>query len=734
MKGPTFRTGLRRPWFGHRRRGRVPVVLQAANNDCAAACLAMVLGAFGAAASLQECRSLCRVRRGGSTARDIVTAARQLGLRTRAFACAPAAAADLAIPMIAVVRPHHFVVIERFTRRAVYVVDPTVGRRQPTPQRFAADSLGIFLTFAPGKVAGRTRTRVPPPWWPYVRSSLTAARGYLIAILVATAVLQLVALAVPRSMAVVVDDLVRGSEVGVVSLLGFGMLGVAAAHLGSGWLRATLLSVVQRRVDGHLCRGLVHHLFALPLEFFTQRTSADLVDRAAGTAMIRELVIGHGMRALLEAAFLAIYFVVLAINDLMTASFTAVLTLVHLALFFAAGPRTRTLAHEHLLSQSKAQSALSEGLNGIHTVKATGVEQYVVAHWSILFDTALDAVQRRMRYAGVFEAAQSSLYLCGTLLLLWLGAWRVVSGTSTVGEMLGLNMLATMVLAPLTSLVMTAQRLQAALAHLARIADVLDVRPEPCPATPVRRHRISGRVELRGVGFRYHPEDPLVLADVSLTIAPGQKVAIVGPSGSGKSTLGKLLLGLYPASYGEVLFDEVPLAALDAANLRRQFGVVAQDASLFSASIRYNIALGDPDLSMEAVVEAARIAVVHDDVTALPMGYDTFLVSGASGLSGGQCQRLAIARAVARRPAVLLLDEATSHLDVHTERRVAQNLNGLTCTRIVIAHRLSTVIDADKVFVLDHGRLVEQGSPTELLSRGGPFASLVAQNDITDQP
>src|SRR5436305_11532943 len=293
--------------------------------------------------------------------------------------------------------------------------------------------------------------------------------------------------------------------------------------------------------------------------------------------------------------------------------------------------------------------------------------------------------------------------------------------------MVALNALAAAFFAPLASLVSSGQQLQLIGAHLERIADVTEAEAEQRVQAVQPAPPLSGHIRLEHVSFRYAAEAPEVLHNIDLTVEAGQKVAIVGPSGSGKSTLGKLLLGLYAPTEGRILYDDIPLQSLNYQEVRRQFGVVLQECTLFSGSILSNITLNNPMIDKEQVAEAAKIAAIDGDIMSMPMGYETYVSEGGSALSGGQRQRLAIARAIAHKPALLLLDEATSHLDVATEQRVAEHLQTLACTQIIIAHRLSTIRNADVILVLDQGTIVEQGSHHELLQRGSYYARLMQQ-------
>jgi ABC-type bacteriocin/lantibiotic exporter with double-glycine peptidase domain len=331
---------------------------------------------------------------------------------------------------------------------------------------------------------------------------------------------------------------------------------------------------------------------------------------------------------------------------------------------------------------------------------------------------------RCRQVSAAIETATATVQTFSPLALLWIGSVQVLDGTMSLGTMLALNALAMSILVPLGSLVACGQQWQLAATHLERIADVMETAPEQGPPEGQVTPSLRGRVELRRVGFRFDANGPMILQDVSFIVRQGQKVALVGPSGSGKSTLARLLLGLYPPSSGEILYDGTS-AALNYRALRRQCGVVLQEPFLFCGSIRDNIAFGDPGVSLESVMDAARLAAIHDEIVQMPMGYETRVPERGIGLSGGQRQRLALARALVHRPTVLVLDEATSHLDAVTESRVDQNLSSLACTRIVIAHRLSTVRTADLILVLDRGRVVERGTHEQLLADGRSYATLV---------
>ncbi len=720
-------------WMRDLGRRRVPVVLQMNATECGAACLAMILAYHGRPTNLSEIRDRFGIGRDGVKARSIVNVGRASGLRVRAFSVELSQLGQVPLPAIIHWNFNHFVVLERWAAGRATIVDPAGGRRVVPAQEVRKSFTGVALTFERGAQFER-RSSPRSSLGGYLRGLLDAPGvvGLLGQVLLASVLLQVLALGLPFFTKVVVDEALPHAGRDLMTVLGLGMAATVLLQVAMGYLRAVLLMHAQTRFDARIMQGLFEHLLALPFKFFQLRTSGDLLTRLGSGAVIRELCTNQTLSLALDGSLVFVCLIVLLVKAPLFGAVVLGAGLVQALLLASTAGAMRELVQRHLVAGAESQSFAIQAIKGIATLKASAAEPLAFEHWSELLFKDLEIALRRNHLSALVSSVLSGLRTLVPFALLWLGAGRVLDGRMSLGTMLGLSSLASIVLGPMASLIATGQQLQLAGAHLARIADMIDAEPEARGGEVLSESDLRGRIELRGVGFRYEPEAAAILEGISTTIEPGQKVAIVGRTGSGKSTLARLLIGLEAPTEGEILFDGVPFARLDLDFLRRRVGVVFQEPFLFSGSIRNNISLNDPTLPLHEVEAAARLAGIDEDVARMPMAYETWLGEDGGGLSGGQRQRVSLARALAHRPTVLVLDEATSHLDAETEARVDRNLSLLSCTRVVIAHRLSTVRNADRILVLDAGKLVEQGTHAELLAQGGLYATIVRSQPDAD--
>src|SRR5216683_653277 len=690
---------------------KIPVVQQLAATDCGAASLAMVLGYFGKDVRLDEIRDILGPGRDGANALALINAAKWYGLRGRGVSIEvddlqylePAAILHWAF--------NHFVVFESLEKEAVRIVDPGFGRRRIPMEEFRKSFTGVALLFEPTDSFKPAKDKSQPVWR-YIREVIAKPKLWP-RIITLSLLLQLLALALPAFTGAIVDGVVPRGDRHLLAVLGGGLAALVGFFTLASLVRAHLLLALRTLVDARMTLGFLDHLIDLPYAFFQRRQVGDLLMRLNSNATIREILTNGGLSVILDGALVVVYLLVLFAFNFKMGGVALILGAMQLAIFLITRHRQRQLMSETLQVQARLQSYQYEMFAGIETLKAAGNENRAVEQWSHLFVDELNVSLHRGALGAAQDALTSSFRLASPLVLLGFGSLQVLHGQLSLGEMFGLNALAAAFLVPLSNLVTTAGQLQLIGTYIERLDDVFNTPREQNDAELRPAGKLNGRIEVEHVNFQYSPQSPIVVRDVSVSVHPGQFVAIVGRSGSGKSTLASLLLGLYPPTSGRVRYDGVDLSKLDLRSVRRQLGIVTQRPYLFGSSIRANIALSDPGLALNSVITAAKRACIHGEIVEMPMGYETLLLDGGASLSGGQRQRIALARALVREPAILLLDEATSALEA------------LRCTRIVIAQRLSTIRQADMILVMEGGQIVERGTHQELISVDGLYRRLV---------
>lgn len=695
--------------------------MQHANTDCAAACLAMVLEFHGRHVGISAARRLLPAERGGCSALAILDAGAKHELHGRGLHVAAADLRQLRPGSVLYVDGAHFVVFEASgPAGSVVIIDPAHGRLRLSRDEIVARFSGIAVElwpspeFQPLRRQGSALARYLRPVL-HRRKDLSAALAFSL-------VLVLLSLAAPLTTRFIIDDLIPTSTNGWALLFAAGVLCIALSQALTTGLRGATLVRLRDAVDRVLMSDLVHKLLSLPYSFFQRRPVGDLVMRLGSTAQVREVLTGSALSAVLDGGLVVIYLAVLTWLSPMMAAAAVGLAALQVGLFLASRRPLQEHTARYLAAEAESRGYQTRMLIGIEALKAMGATQEAESHFASTLERVLAAGRRRGTFAARFEGVAAGLRALAPLTVLGVGAYVVLEGGMSMGEMLGSAQLAAMFLVPMSALVETATQTQMLRSDIDRLEDIHGA---PSERSGDSEPAAVGAVELHNVVFAYDTTEQPCLRGIDLRVAPGQHIALVGPSGSGKSTVARILLGLALPQRGRVLIGGIELKHCRLDAVRRSCGIVTQDSALFSLTIAENIRLGRPDATDAQVQRAAQLAQVHDEIFAMPMGYSTSLSDGGSMLSGGQRQRLCLARALVREPKLLVLDEATSALDTIREQAIYRELATLGCTVITIAHRLSTVREAESIHVLEDGRIVESGRHQELVDRGGHYRNLL---------
>ncbi|ALA57587.1 type I secretion system permease/ATPase [Nitrospira moscoviensis] len=656
---------------------------------------------------------------------DLLRAAKHLGLKAGRRTTTWEQLAKFPLPAMAKCTDGRYVVLAKREADKVLVQDPVEGRPLILSRvQFESVWSGAVLLFTKRANLRLHDLKFDLTWF---IPAIVKYKKFFGEVLLASFFLQLFALLTPLFTQVVIDKVLVHKGFTTLHVLAVGMIALALFDAVLGGLRTYLLSHTTNRIDVALGAQLFRHILALPLAYFETRRVGDTVARVRELEQIRQFITSHSITVVLDALFIVVFLAVMWFySPLLTIVVMASLPLYAL-LSIAITPAIRARLHEKFNRGADNQSFLVEAIGGIQTVKALAVEPPLIRLWEEQLAGYVRASFRATSVMTVAGQTAACIQKVTVVAVLWVGAYRVIEGELSIGQFIAFNMLSAQVTGPLLRMVNLWQEFQQVGVSVQRLGDVLNTQPEPSynPGRTTLPH-VKGAVTFDEVSFRYRPDGADVLRKVSFSVAAGQVIGVVGRSGSGKSTIAKLIQRLYVPERGRVLVDGVDLAQVDPAWLRRQVGVVLQENFLFNRSVRDNIALIDPGLAMESVMQAAKLAGAHEFILELPEGYDTIVGEHGCSLSGGQRQRIAIARALVANPRILIFDEATSALDYESEAIIQQNMAQICKGRtvVIIAHRLSTVRWAQRIYVVEKGEIVEEGPHDELVQRNGWYARL----------
>ena len=719
---------------------RTPTVLQMEAVECGAAALSMVLGYYGRYVPLAELREGCGVSRDGVTAANVLKAARNYGLVAKGFKKSLESLRKLPPPFIVFWNFNHFLVVDRFDQKYVHLNDPALGPRRVTLADFDEGFTGVVLTFERGETfqpGGR-----PASAWRGLTHRLNGSLGALTFCALAGFLLVLPTLALPAFSRVFIDNVLLAKRLDWLPyvLLGMGLTGMLQALLTGLQLR--YLRSLKIKLSVGMTSRFVWHVLRLPVGFYAQRFAGEISDRIDINDSVANVLSGRLTTTLISSVMIVFYAIAMLQYDVLLTLIVIAFATTNVAVLQWVS-RSRTDANRRLIqAYGKSSGVAIAGLQSIETLKASGLESDFFARWVGYYTKAVNAQQSlefSNRLLGLLPALLSTL---ATLSLLIFGGWRVINGSLSVGMLVAFQLLMQSFQTPVNSLVNFANTLQTLQGNLERLDDVLENTVDPVfdpvsnPAFPERPPeypfdqptlpiRLTGAIDIQNLCFGYSPLDPPLIADFNLSIKPGQRVAFVGGSGSGKSTLVKVIAGLYQPGSGEIRFDGQLNTRIPRAVITDSLAMVEQDILLFAGSIRDNLTLWDRTIPEAYIHQACRDAEIEETILSMPYGYDAELLESGQNLSGGQRQRLEIARALVNNPTIVIMDEATSALDSETERMIDQNLRRRSCTCLIVAHRLSTIRDADEIIVLDRGQVVQRGTHDQLWQQDGHYASLL---------
>lgn len=673
-----------------------PFVRQSEAAECGLACLTMMAGHHGANFSLSELRHKYSTSLRGATLQHLITISDDLNLATRALRCDLSDLRQVRLPAMLHWDLKHFVVLDKISSKGLVVLDPAVGKEIVTWEQASEKFTGVVLEAAPTK----NFTKREPENRLKVRHLVPFSRLFwrsLFQALVLSLCLQFFVLLAPIFMQLVVDEAILKADVSLLIIIAISFSLLKVFEVLCQLTRSLVLQYLTTITDYDMQTGVMRHLFRLPLSYFQKRFIGDIQQRISALSTIQYMITNTTVSTVIDGTLTITIGLALFIYSPLLALITTLTIVVYALIRLLLIKLSTRLSMETMLTDAEKQSHFLESLRAIEVVKIAGLEQQRVAKWRNLLVAVLNSKVQFGNTDILFAATNAMLLGISNILVVYLAAKSAMAGAMTVGMIVAFLAYKGQFETKLMSLIDTVISFKMLDVNLERVSDIVLTEPESNDEKGIK-HKLEGQVEIRNLSFAYDETEPTIMADVNLKIRAGEFIVFIGATGSGKTTLLKLIIGVLQPSTGEIIFDGITAPEIGSKMLRRQMGVMMQHDSLLSGTIEQNISLFDDQIDLEKVRRVAKLASIDDEIDAMPMGLHTFVGDMGTTLSGGQLQRLYLARALYRQPSILIMDEGTSNLDIDTEKKVSQSISAMGITRIMAAHRPETISSADRVF------------------------------------